>query len=448
MSAPSFQHTKRLDFRNLLSKKLGDESNSFRSEAELNGIINESLLTFGAIAQSWKDQVELILDSSKQFYDLTTDLFIGQNLLAFTLTYQFILDRLNFILFEEISEISPTSDLTSLDEILKFARNRINQYQLRTGLIISKQVVDLASPPINKVKIADEIIDPIRVGFIDSAVSNKTYKLRKEDEGSLSSNSNSSLNTTSAIPNFYTSALGTLNEISIYPPPLNLGKLEILSINGIPIASAIELTSIIPLPNNIIPYILFGVLADIFFKDGLGNDAARAEYCESRFEEGVVIGTNYTSILRASLNGNSIQLDSLANLDNNNYNWQNTIKKPSLIGLAGYNLLSPNGILNDSYSLLLNVITNAYLPTNDEDFIDIKLEYIETLLNYCIHLAMIKDGIAAIKQTDSTKQQFLKVAVSNNIRMLKRGQSIEALLTKTKRQQQAESVREEEEQAA
>lgn len=438
-----FQHTKRLDFRSLLSKKLGDTTNSFRTENELNDIINESLLTFGGASQSWKDQIQLPIDNTKQFYDITTDANVNQNLISFSLTYQFILDRINSILFEEIAELSPTSDITSLDEILKFCRNRVNQYQLRTGLVITKQNIDMPAPPTNKKQINDEIINIIRVAFKDIADTSKLYVVKKEDEASLSFNSDFVFNTTIKIPKFYASVLGTLNEIFLYPPPANLGQLEILSANGIPAQANITLASIVPLPNNLVPYILFGVLADVFAKDGVGNDLSRAAYCEERWEEGVVIGNNYTSALVTYLNGKPISLDSIVDVDNNNYNWQNTIGKPNLIGLAGFNLLAPNRIPDQAYSLLLNVITNAYLPIDDDDFIDIKPEYIETLLNYCVHLAMIKDGIAAIKATDSLRQEFLKVAISNNLRMMKRGQSVESIFKKSKRQEESEPTREE-----
>lgn len=437
-----FNHTTRLAFRELLSKKLGDISNTYWSESELNGIINESLLTFGAVGHAWRDKVSLTIDSSKQFYDITTDLTINQELLEFSLTYQFLLDSINFILMEEISELNPTSEITNLDEILKFARNRINQYQLLTSLIISNKNYVMAASPINKREIDTESIDIVRVAFVDFTNSNRKTKLREDDEQSIANNSSLSFGTTTRVPKFYTSALGTLNQIFIYPPPANLGSLDVLSVNGISPSFEIELDSIIPLPNNLVPYIKFGILADIFSKDGLCNEPNIASYFEDRWNEGILIGQNYTSILFAALNERPIQLDSVVALDNYSTTFENNIRKPTVIGLAGYNLLTPNSKPDQLYSLDLDSVTNAYLPVNDTDFIDVKLEYIESLLNYCIHLASIKDGFANIKKTDSLKSSFLQTAVNNNLRLAKRGQSIETMLKKTKRQVESEPVSE------
>lgn len=439
-----FEHTNRLYFRNLLIKKLGEDTSSFRSEVELNQIIEESLLTFGAAGQAWKNKIRLDITSTNLFYDITTDTEVADlDLIKFSLTYQFIIDRLNAILFEEISTLNPTGQIITLDEILKFCRNRVNQFQFQTGLIISRDVVDLLSPPINEKIIADEIIDLIRVAYIDLSNNNLCYKLREEDEASLGYNSSNVFVTTKRVPDYYTSALGTLNQIFLYPPPANLGKLEILSIKGISAQTTISATTVIPLPNNLVPYILFGVLADVFAKDGVSFDLSRASYCEERWNEGIIIGSNYSSILQGYLNGVPISLDSITSLDNNQYGWQNSTGKPSIVATAGYNLLATNKIVDVNYSLLLQVITNAYLPTSDDDFIDIKLEYIEPLLNYCVHLALIKDGIAAIKQSDQMRQEFLKVAVSNNIRLIKRGQSIESMFRKVKLESADNPIREE-----
>lgn len=443
-----FTHISRLAFRTLLTNKLGEDVNTFRTEIELNNIINEALLTFGAAAMNWKDSVELTIDNTKQFYDLTTDLTINQPLLANTLTYQFLLDRINSILFENISVLDPTSDIISLDEILKFAKNRINQYQLETGLMLTRQLINMPAAPINKITIDDKLIDIIRIAFKDTADTNKFYKLREEDEGSLGYNQRSVFNSLAKIPQFYTTALGTLNEISLYPAPANNSELDIISINGLKESDVITLSTVIKLPNNLVPYILYGVLADIFAKDGIGNDVNRQNYCEERWSEGLVIGKNYTSILIGYINGNPIPLDSITSLDNNDYNWQNKTGKPNIIGIGGYNLIIANKIPNTLYSLLFYAVTNAYLPVDDDDFIDIKLEYLEPILNYCVHLAFIKDGIVAINKTKTLKDNFLKVAISNNIRLMKRGQSIESLFRKTKLEESDNSVRMSEEAAA
>lgn len=436
MSA-NFQHTTRLAFRNSLYDRLGDTSKSFWIDSELNGIINETLYTFGAIAHSWKKKIELRIDNTKQFWDITTDAIDPDNLVTFNLTIQTILDQINFHLIENISALNPTSQITNLNEILEFIRNRINQYQFLTSLVLTKNIYPFQAPPINEVDVPDEVIDLVRVGFIDSANSNKTFKLRKEDKSGLSYNFLEAFSTTSPIPKFYTTISGDLNQIKVYPPPTNLGTLEVVSVNGIASNVVLNLATKIGIPDNLVFYLKWGVLFDIFSKDGIGQDLNRANYCLERWNEGIEVGRNYSSILFTTLNERPIQIDSLDYIDNMDSGWQNKIGKSTLIGLLGYNLLVVNRIpaVNIIYSIMFNSIINAYTPVDDNDFIDIKQEYIEPALDYGVHLASIKSGIAAIKQTEGLKNNFLKTAINHNQRLIQRGFSFENLMKKSKLQE-------------
>lgn len=75
----------------------------------------------------------------------------------------------------------------------------------------------------------------------------------------------------------------------LYPPPITAGTLglvyaslcEILNFNGT--------GDIFDLPDEFVPYITYGVMADMLSKDGRGQDLVRAKYCEERFEEGIAL---------------------------------------------------------------------------------------------------------------------------------------------------------------
>lgn len=444
MTVPRFQHTNRSEFKTQFFNRIGDNSRSFWTDSEANILLNETLHTFGAISQSWKNQIEIKTEVSKSFYDISIDLFANQEFTAYNLTYQYLLDAINFHLIESISLLTPTSEITNLDEILKFARNRVNQFQFETGLILNKKQFAMNPPNDNTLIIDDEIIDITRVAYVDLDEEfnpNELFVLRKEDEDSIGHFNRNAFNSTTNRPTFYTSLLGNLNTIKIYPLPLNLGKLEIISANGIPSTDIIVLSTIINLPDNLIPYIKWGVLADIYSKDGVGYNPAMASYCEQRWEEGIIIGNNYASILEAKLNGLPVLLDSIESLDNSQYNWQNNINAPSLIALAGYNLLAVNCSPDDVYSLLMYSITNAYIPISDDDFVDVKLEYINSLLDYCIHLANIKNGYEAVNMTAKEKDNFIQTSINYNLRLMNRGINFESLAKKTKLQEEDETTR-------
>lgn len=438
MSFPNFKHTTRLDLKSLLAKKSGDLEKVYWPDDEWNLYINEALLTYGAIAQAWKFPIQIKTQVGKSFYDISSELFTNQNLLVFELDYQFLINLINKHLFENLVDINSTSEITSTIEILKFARNRINLYQYLTSLVISKNTYNFVESGINQLIINDEVIDIIRVAYL---INSKYYNLHKEDEQDIAFNDSKVFNTTKNIPDYYTTLLGSLNQIFVYPPPANLGQLEIISINGIASSILLALNTKIPLPNNLVPYLKYGILADIFSKEGIGQDLARASYCEERWREGLQIGINYSSILFAKLNSIPIQIDSLNSFDDQQNNWENEIGKPNLIGSVGYNLFATNRVPNDVYSIDIDCITNAYLPIDDNDFIDIKEEYIGSFANYCLHLANFKSGFAALKKTDGFRNTFVQGAISHNLRLLERGIDYISLMQKIKLQESEEAIR-------
>lgn len=56
------------------------------------------------------------------------------------------------------------------------------------------------------------------------------------------------------------------------------------------ITTATSRLTIFPIPEPFTPYLLFGVLADMFSKEGEANDPERATYCEQRWSEGIELG--------------------------------------------------------------------------------------------------------------------------------------------------------------
>lgn len=78
--------------------------------------------------------------------------------------------------------------------------------------------------------------------------------------------------------------------LELFPPPDVDGELDLLY------ASVLATLGFDPgspdifnLPDDVVPFVMYGVLADMLSKDGRGQDLARASYCESRFQEGIAL---------------------------------------------------------------------------------------------------------------------------------------------------------------
>lgn len=70
----------------------------------------------------------------------------------------------------------------------------------------------------------------------------------------------------------------------LVPTPDTDGTVRIIIV---PHPGAMEGCAPIPIPAMFVPYIKYGVMADMFSKEGEASDPQRAAYCEKRYGEGV-----------------------------------------------------------------------------------------------------------------------------------------------------------------
>jgi inhibitor of KinA sporulation pathway (predicted exonuclease) len=130
----------------------------------------------------------------------------------------------------------------------------------------------------------------------------------------------------------------------------------------------------------------------------------------------------------------------MADFDKFRYGWRNDLvvksgdvitKGINSIAVAGYNIVAFNRmpIEDSSYSLLLECISNAPISGT---YIDVRPDFIPLLLDYCIHLASIKDGIVSIQKTQANLENFIKSAASHSDYLQQRRISYLDLLQKSK----------------
>src|SRR5215831_21072308 len=91
---PRYRHTTRSDFRSGLKQASGDLLGVYWPDSEWNTIINEALLTFGALSGHWKEEIFINTALDKRLYDIFVDTTPTVSVMP-TLTYQTILDWLN-----------------------------------------------------------------------------------------------------------------------------------------------------------------------------------------------------------------------------------------------------------------------------------------------------------------------------------------------------------------
>ena len=181
---------------------------------------------------------------------------------------------------------SMATELWSIDEVINILNDKVNRFvsEVKHTLSIGSMAtsVGVATYDLNTIDTA--MVDIFRVAWLTTF--GISYELQRSDqfpEDML----NTEWYTTPATPLTYTVANIPNMQIDIMPPPITAGSLNVIYSS---IGSALSNTGVtVPIIDDLTPYIKWGVLADMFNKDGPAHDAQRAAYCEVRFNEGIAM---------------------------------------------------------------------------------------------------------------------------------------------------------------
>lgn len=417
----NYTHITRTQLKLDIASMLGDEESVFWTDADLETYLDEALLTFGALAGFWKEEIFVDTQQLKTVYNIFTD--------SKAPTKEKIQPSITFeTLFGWIKRdlIEPNFSQSEFLTLAKAIYNSL-QSQINATLTIEDFVINAEQ---RKVDLENAVIDIVRVKYTEKESTEvpKTYGiLLKSDEEELEK-FDSDVLIDDGFPQYYTNAFDLPNEINIYPKPFVMGDLEIIYVTSL---EEIELATIINLPNNLIPYLKFGILAEIYLKSDVLADAGKAAYCKSRWEEGIIVAKNYSIIIKAKCNDVGIAIDTLFDLDKNtDYRVSNC---PTIIGLAGLNVFGIDifpEIGEDS--LEFTCITNA--PINLPE-VQISMEYLNTLKAYIVHLAQFRCGIAETQISISARDIMLKIAIGHNSRLKNKSKMLESLMHFTQREE-------------
>jgi hypothetical protein len=430
-------HTTLSRFDLALLTRLGSGVEHYWPESERLLLIEEALLTYGAISQFFKDRIIINTVVNKNVYDFYTDLNgsnkekIGNNK-----TYQYIIDLINVYLMESLSDVNSISDLYDVSYIYRYINRRLDLFLKQTGLYVDVKEYRINASE-SEIDIDTNILDIIRVNY-RSDIDNIKVRLYREDEGSLEFY-DYNFNVDSHNPSYYSTSLKSNSVLRIYNRPLNAGWIEILYNSSNDLITETSDT-VIKLFDNLVPYVAKGVIADLLLEDGNAQDLARANYCLERWNEGVFIGKLYNTILKCYINEESVYIDALDNADSYDYNWMNNVGKPDCLLIANSNLFYTNKKPDDIYSIALDCVINAPFSLDPNSFIEIPEDDINVLLDYIIHLLKFKEGFSQIQNTYKYYEAFLQTCINRNSNLIRQGISLQTLMKRTKIQQTQSKV--------
>lgn len=194
-------------------------------------------------------------------------------------------DQLAEVAWRLLDDTLMSSGLWTIPEITGYFNQRLNRFNKATKLVFAHQPIagvngtatyDLPQDWIQTVRVTWE--DP------DGNITPITPSDRlAASRGYMSSGA-------PTIPTTYDDqSAGTL-KLQLFPTPVTNGTIDLLYVCTLePLSFDPDNPEIFDTPDDFVPYVTYGVLADMLSKDGSGQDLERAKYCEQRFIEGITI---------------------------------------------------------------------------------------------------------------------------------------------------------------
>jgi hypothetical protein len=174
--------------------------------------------------------------------------------------------------------------LWSVAEVVRACNQRQDRFLKETQLLISTATLGW-TPAQPEHDLPPDWVETMVASWHDSAT-DAWHPLPAADAFELDHMTPDTALTVQTPQGYRASDLRTLRMV-VGPPPTAPGEVELLYV-----ALSERLTGLgiaFETPDEFVPYLKYGVLADLLGKDGRGQDLLRARYCEQRFDEGVAL---------------------------------------------------------------------------------------------------------------------------------------------------------------
>jgi len=415
--------------RQQLANRLFDTGQIFWSAAELNQIITEALRTWNALTAMWREDFTFQTVQGTTWYDLTDTVAMPNTVRPYTVNDTVIYQAILYHLLEPAT--GPVSVQFSTDDIVNAVQRRRDEVLSTTSCTQTRRLVGAVN---GRITLPDSVIDVRRMAYLPAFTFMGGYGSGFYGAGLYGfSNPNRVVGYVVWPGDVWSSQsfnrLWTLQPpgkprtylLSTEPPlsfttdraPDTAGSYELLTIEA---GGALSFTvpSTLNVPDDWTHVIKWGALADLFGRAANAEDPLRQQYCEQRFQMGMKLLTTAPALLAMRISDVAIQVDAVRHADLFNTNWQALAQaKPKTTLYSGLNLIAltptPDGP-TPPYMMTVTCVENAPVPVADGDFIQMSRGDYDAVLDYSVHLAMLKVGGAEFTSTIPLLQRFLKQA--------------------------------------
>jgi hypothetical protein len=413
-----------------LSLRLFDTTQQFWSAAELTLYIQESLRTFQALSNFWRNDFVFPTQANVTWYDLTT---VANTLRSINVTDQQLYTTMEFHLLEPVATNFPAvgqvwtgSKQFTIQDLINAVQRRRDEILSVSGCTITLRTVP-AVP--GRTSLPDTVIDIRRGAFLPQhGFGGVASPLWMDDVWAEQAFENSYLQSPAGTPQIMAVSSQPPLSFDVDIQPNIPGTYELLTIEaggGLSVVAA----STLLIPDDWTWVLKWGALADLFSRESNGKDELRAQYCEARYRQGLELLTNASALLAMRLNNVPLNIDSVYNADAFNQGWQGVAaSQPDTALVSGLNLvaLSPKPDAGP-YSVTATVAQNAPIPSVGTDPVQVGRDEYDAVIGYAQHLAAFKMGGAEMMATAPLLERFLLAAQVYNSKLIQSGEFMKVI---------------------
>lgn len=206
-------------------------------------------------------------------------------------TDQSILSEIQLAMLEPVADggVTWTSGMWTASEVLSYLNLRQDRFLKESQLLASWTTMAVSAGQLRP-SLPVDWVATVRVSWKGQAQTTYT-KLPRSDSWSADNGVPTWPTVTATRPAVYMDAETATLLIQLAPAPTNAGTLSLYYVStGAPLTGLNELFTV---PDEFVPYIKYGAIADMLMKLGRTQDMGRAAYCEQRFAEGVELAKSW-----------------------------------------------------------------------------------------------------------------------------------------------------------
>ena len=377
--------------------------------AELTGYVCEALRNWNALTSFQRQDMAFSTTANQWWYDLRA---VTGTIIPYTVSQASIIQQIQNHLLEPPNTAYPLvwsgSNQFDFRAILLALQRRQNETLGVTACTVQRSTWNAPIAP--RVPLNDTVIDIRRVAWLPTPGQGYLARVLRQSDRWASRAFNPFYTVEPSLPpsNWFQSTEPPPSfEVDAVPPVA--GNYDVLTVNSGPnwLATAPGGTTI---PDDWTWVFKWGALSDLLSREANAKDAFRAEYCKTRYEEGLKLLERQPIVLAARVNNLPVSCDPVRNADDFNPLWQ-AIPSGAVtkVYLAG-NLMACAPAPNGASGISVTVVQNQPIPIATSSYLQVARDDFDTIIDYAQHLAMFKQGGQEFAASVSLYQKFQRKA--------------------------------------